>query len=570
MTPYALAVRRAALSLLLLLVLGACTAPRTPADAPPAPTPARFKALDEQTLSDQPAETRASFRAAHGDLADEEWNAGHNRALIQSMLERASLAATPNPVDTRSWAGTTTISFDTGVGVVGQVYVSINGGPEKTFATASDGAQDAEWIWRGSTYEFRLYAGKNREQLLRTVTVSRANEVATRLGLLSAIVLLVLLGAGVAAGRASKPRLARPLLVAFAVVTTWLVTWLLVTTPPRSMEQQPFPDSFEYADAARHLAAGDGYITTVHDDRAQPPRYPPGFSLVLVPFAAAGGSFPTTVLSSTPWLGALYVVAAAITAWLIGGPIAAGLTAALVGTAPFAIEASSLLMSDALVAALTVLVAGLLQRGWFRAAALMSGGLVFMRLSAVVAVPSVILAVPVSMRRLVALYTLPGVLLLGVFQAATFGSPITTGYDYWLPGLRTFDVAYALQRPMGDPPMLVGDMLNGRLLEGLCPCPDESGPLARLPNVLFYPAVVFGPFWIFAPPVVSLLGLVYAAVHWREPAARFTVVLTLMTLALLTFYVFQAARLAAAPAVLGAIYASAAIARFLTGGLRRG
>ena len=42
----------------------------------------------------------------------------------------------PNPVDTREWAGTTTISFDTGGGgIVGQVYVSINGGPEKTFAT---------------------------------------------------------------------------------------------------------------------------------------------------------------------------------------------------------------------------------------------------------------------------------------------------------------------------------------------------------------------------------------------------------------------------------------------------
>ena len=41
------------------------------------------------------------------------------------------------------------------------------------------------------------------------------------------------------------------------------------------MAQQPLPDSFEYADAARHLAAGEGYTTTVHDDRAQPPRYPP-------------------------------------------------------------------------------------------------------------------------------------------------------------------------------------------------------------------------------------------------------------------------------------------------------
>ena len=39
------------------------------------------------------------------------------------------------------------------------------------------------------------------------------------------------------------------------------------------------------------VAAGEGYVTTVHDNLPQPPRYPPGFSSVLVPFAAFGGSY---------------------------------------------------------------------------------------------------------------------------------------------------------------------------------------------------------------------------------------------------------------------------------------
>ena len=75
--------------------------------------------------------------------------------------------------------------------------------------------------------------------------------------------------------------------------------------------------------------------------------------------------------------------------------------------------------------------------------------------------------------------------------------------------------------------------------------PAEGGPLTQLPNVLFVPAVVFGPFWVFAPLLVGLFGFMYAVLHWREPAARFTVWLTLLTWAVLTVYVYQAARLAA-------------------------
>jgi hypothetical protein len=126
-----------------------------------------------------------------------------------------------------------------------------------------------------------------------------------------------------------------------------------------------------------------------------------------------------------------------------------------------------------------------------------------------------------------------------------------------------FDLDYAFERPMGDGPTLVGDALHGQLLQWLCPCPDEGGPLARLPNLLFYPSVTLGLFWVFAPPLVGLFGLVYAVRHWREPAARFTVWLTLLTCALFTFYVFQGARLAAAPAVLLAIYTAVAAARWL-------
>jgi 4-amino-4-deoxy-L-arabinose transferase-like glycosyltransferase len=111
---------------------------------------------------------------------------------------------------------------------------------------------------------------------------------------------------------------------------------------------------------------------------------------------------------------------------------------------------------------------------------------------------------------------------------------------------------------------MVGDALDGQLLKGLlCPCPTDDGPLSQLPNLLFYPAVVLGPLWIFAPPLVGLVGLLYAGWHWREPAARFSLWLVLLTCGLLSAYVFQAARLAAAPAVLLALYAAVMAGRWL-------
>jgi hypothetical protein len=67
--------------------------------------------------------------------------------------------------------GTTTITWDTGDGSVGQVYVAPPGQPEKLFAdNRSKGTLDARWIGRGE-YEFRLYAGKGHDRILARVKV---------------------------------------------------------------------------------------------------------------------------------------------------------------------------------------------------------------------------------------------------------------------------------------------------------------------------------------------------------------------------------------------------------------
>lgn len=84
-----------------------------------------------------------------------------------------SLTASPNPVPAGKDKGTTTITWTTGDGSPGQVYVSDNGKPEILFATAPRGSREVPWIQSGKTYEFRLYAGTEHTQVLARVTVTR-------------------------------------------------------------------------------------------------------------------------------------------------------------------------------------------------------------------------------------------------------------------------------------------------------------------------------------------------------------------------------------------------------------
>jgi hypothetical protein len=93
---------------------------------------------------------------------------------VGSQKSAPVITATPNPVPAGSEKfGTTTITWDTGDGSIGEVYVSTNGGEEKRFSGATTkGSQDAAWIGKG-VYEFRLYAGKEHKTLLGSVRVTR-------------------------------------------------------------------------------------------------------------------------------------------------------------------------------------------------------------------------------------------------------------------------------------------------------------------------------------------------------------------------------------------------------------
>jgi hypothetical protein len=91
-----------------------------------------------------------------------------------SPASAPTITASPNPVPAGPTKfGATTVTWDTGDGSIGEVYVTVNGAPEKLFAgNRAKGSLEAAWIGKGD-HEFRLYAGKEHKTMLASVKVTR-------------------------------------------------------------------------------------------------------------------------------------------------------------------------------------------------------------------------------------------------------------------------------------------------------------------------------------------------------------------------------------------------------------
>ncbi len=96
-------------------------------------------------------------------------------------------------------------------------------------------------------------------------------------------------------------------------------------------------------------------------------------------------------------------------------------------------------------------------------------------------------------------------------------------------------------------------------LEQVCGCGVE-GADASPANLPFYPLVLAGVIWIFSPPLVPLVGLVYAWRRRRDPVGRYALVVTGLSLLLFWCYRFQGARFVAGPATVLTVLASVALA----------
>lgn len=108
------------------------------------------------------------FFAACGPSKTPETNA----SAASPAASAATITASPNPVTTGEGSGTATITWNTGDGTTGQVYVSEDGAPETLFAAAPTGSEPAPWIRAGKTFEFRLYAGTEHAKVLAKTQVT--------------------------------------------------------------------------------------------------------------------------------------------------------------------------------------------------------------------------------------------------------------------------------------------------------------------------------------------------------------------------------------------------------------
>jgi hypothetical protein len=93
-------------------------------------------------------------------------------ATAPSGSPGASVTASPNPVLVGEGTGNTTVTWNTGDGSAGTVYLSKDGGPEAAFASGPPGSAAAPWIEAGITYEFRLYAGTEHSKMLAKTQVT--------------------------------------------------------------------------------------------------------------------------------------------------------------------------------------------------------------------------------------------------------------------------------------------------------------------------------------------------------------------------------------------------------------
>lgn len=358
--------------------------------------------------------------------------------------------------------------------------------------------------------------------------------------------------------------LRRRIAALLAALICGVVLVTIERAPERPLEQQPFPDSAEYASSAHSLAIDKGYFTYVHDESRQPSRYPPGYPMVLAPFASFG-SYPRDIQRGAKFWAMAYVIIATMAAWVLGGPLAGVLAAIFIGVSPFAKDSAGLILSDAFTAGLTVLMLPLLRyqtRSGARLAGVASGLAALARVTGIISLIALFSALPRRSWKTVLLFALPSLVGLALLQWIMFGNPLATGYSYWGVSSHLFSISYLTGGPVIHNGLTIfPDKLNGGIL--------GWKSTAGISNLEFYPLLLVGAFWVFSPPFVPLLGLIYAWRQRRTPVGRYTLSVTVLYILVFCLYQFQEGRFLAGPATLLTVLASVWLAELATQQFRR-
>lgn len=353
----------------------------------------------------------------------------------------------------------------------------------------------------------------------------------------------------------------------------------LVSVPAVALDAQPFPDAQVYADTAVQVAHGNGIVTRVDEHRPVtewrtretlgPGRYPPGFSLALAPFAWLGPTDFGGVQTGARLLTIVLVLVVAGAALALGGAVAAAIATIVAATSPFVTTSAGLVLSDAFGALLAVAIVVLLafverpsgsegrRDGLLVVAGFVAGYGILTRTSAAF----VLAALALALRRprawiLVGLGALLPLSFLGAFQWAYFGNPFHSGYEYHLPTLRMFGIRHVVTENLfGERGFVFNDLLDGALMRWTCPC-DAFGPIGKASNLVFYPAILLGAYWVYFPPLFPLFGCAELYRRRRTSAARFASFVVVANVVLSWPYFYQAGRLVAPAAEVLLVYSA--------------
>jgi hypothetical protein len=490
---------------------------------------------------------------------------------------RVTLTAEPSEVAAGSGSGKTRIRWESVEEA--RLFVVKEDNSLVQVGKGRSGVYQENYIFPNQTYEYRLYPADNSDVPLAAVTVVGTQKVnyspdfqtfnqklLTPWGLPLIVIFALLFGARYLARRQKRLKLQKVLITSALFLAVAGATVVIGRARAVPYEIQPSPDAQETMDAARQMFEGNGYVTFYHENKAQPPRYPPSFSIALLPFASFG-EYPTNIMFGAKFFALLYLAMAIFAAWMLGGRMAAMLAAIFVGVSPFAEHYARIVMSETFTASLILLTVVLLHKPSRKKiifAGAIVGFLVTVRLQMLVCLPALLMALPTMRQRVwAALSAAPFLLANGIFNWRTYGGFFTTGYNYWLPNIKSFAIEFAFRAyPQGDGPWIIPDLLRGWLMVWICPC-EKGGTLAALPNIILYPLILLGVFWIFAPPFVPLYGLWSTWKNRREPAAKFTIWLSGFSVLLFTFYFYQAARFMAAVSTVLLVFAAVELGKKL-------
>ncbi len=256
------------------------------------------------------------------------------------------------------------------------------------------------------------------------------------------------------------PRTLGAVLLAAASIIFFLSVLRVDTSRTRFYDMDPSPDSDEYFASAVTLKE-EGTFAIQLGGAFYPPRYPPGYSALMVPFFYLPIPPVEVPFLVNRLLGAFLLLAGAFLLWRSGRPAEAGLFALLLASHPSFILLARSSMSELTSAAL--IFAGYwgmylyLRRGSVVSgflASLVLGLALSVKISNLFWLPILVVApaaapLPLGRRaRHALIFVVSGLIAaapLFAYNWHAFGSPLRTGYHLWVPYWADFTRAFGLK-----------------------------------------------------------------------------------------------------------------------------